>query len=99
MNHPKLFLHILTNTAIAGFTNMLLWFAITFWAYLTTHSVFVTGVLGGFYLMLNLLSGLWFGSLVDHHRKKTVMLGSSFASLFFYLIGFVLLIFLPEGTW
>jgi DHA3 family multidrug efflux protein-like MFS transporter len=56
MQKSHLFPHILTNTAIAGFTNMLLWFAITFWSYLTTHSVFVTGVLGGFYLVLNLLS-------------------------------------------
>lgn len=99
MKSQKLFPHILTNTAIAGFTNMLLWFAITFWSYLTTHSVFVTGVLGGFYLVLNLLSGLWFGSLVDHHRKKLVMLGSSVVSLFFYSIAFMMLIILPAQTW
>jgi MFS transporter, DHA3 family, multidrug efflux protein len=99
MHLEKLFSHILANTAIAGFTNMLLWFAITFWSYLTTESVFVTGMLGGFYLVLNLLSGLWFGSLVDHHRKKTVMLGSSIASLFFYILGFFMLIFLPGDTW
>ena len=99
MHNQNLFPHILINTAIAGFTNMLLWFAITFWSYLTTHSVFVTGVLGGVYLVLNLLSGLWFGSLVDHHRKKLVMLGSSAASLLFYLIGFALLTLLPSDTW
>lgn len=60
MHHRSLFLHILTNTAVAGFTNMLLWFAITFWAYLTTKSVFVTGMLGGIYLVLNLFGGIWF---------------------------------------
>ncbi len=48
------FSHILANTAIAGFTNMLLWFAITFWVFLMTRSVFMTGMLGGIYLILNL---------------------------------------------
>ena len=99
MQKSHLFPHILANTAVAGFTNMLLWFAITFWSYLTTHSVFVTGVLGGFYLVLNLVSGLWFGSLVDHNRKKLVMLGSSFVSLFFYSIAFAMLMILPPESW
>lgn len=99
MHLQKLFPHILTNTAVAGFTNMLLWFAITFWAYLETHSVFVTGMLGGIYLVLNLFGGIWFGSLVDHHRKKRVMLTSSLISLFFYSISFTMLLILPDSTW
>jgi DHA3 family multidrug efflux protein-like MFS transporter len=99
MTNPRLFPHILANSAIGGFTNMLLWFAITFWAYLETHSVFVTGMLGGVYLVLNLFSGIWFGSLVDHHRKKSVMLASSLTSLFFYSISFAMLLTLPESTW
>jgi DHA3 family multidrug efflux protein-like MFS transporter len=36
---------------------------------------------------------------VDHHRKKLVMLGSSVVSLFFYSIGFLMLILLPPDTW
>lgn len=99
MHNPHLFPHILTNSAIGGFTNMLLWFAITFWAYLETHSVFVTGMLGGIYLVLNLFWGIWFGSLVDHNRKKHVMLASSVTSLFFYSISFVMLLILPASTW
>ena len=94
-----LFPHILANTAIAGFTNMLIWFAITFWLYLETHSVFITGMLGGIYLVLNLFGGIWFGSLVDHHRKKPIMLVSSSASLFFYVIAFLMLLFFPESAW
>ncbi len=81
MKNSNLFPHILANSAIAGFTNMLLWFAITFWAYLETHSVFVTGMLGGVYLILNLFGGIYFGSLVDHNRKKWIMLASSITSL------------------
>ncbi len=99
MHLQKLFPHILANTAVAGFTNMLLWFAITFWAYLETRSVFVTGMLGGIYLVLNLFGGIWFGSLVDHHRKKQVMLASSLISLFFYSISFTMLLVLPDSTW
>lgn len=99
MPNPNLFPHILANTAIAGFTNMLLWFAITFWIFLTTRSVFMTGMLGGIYLVLNLFGGIWFGSLVDHYRKKSVMLISSIISLFFYGIAFLMISTLSESTW
>ena len=81
----KLFHSILLNNALAGFASMLLWFAITFWAYLETGSVCVTGMLSGMYLVLNLLTAIWFGSLVDHHRKKTIMTISSVLTLIFYL--------------
>ena len=99
MQTTSLFPHILINTAIAGFTNMLVWFAITFWLYLETHSVFITGMLGGIYLVLNLFGGIWFGSLVDHHRKKPIMLVSSITSLFFYSLAFGMLAYFPESAW
>lgn len=99
MQNPHLFPHILINTAIAGFTNMLIWFAITFWLYLETHSVFMTGTLGGVYLILNLFGGIWFGSLVDHNKKKPIMLISSVTSLFFYSISFLMLWIFPASTW
>jgi MFS transporter, DHA3 family, multidrug efflux protein len=99
MKTKSLFSHILTNTAIGGFTNMLLWFAITFWAYLETQSVFVTGVLGGVYLVFGLIGGIWFGSFVDHHPKRYVMIISSLSSLIFYSTGLALLALLPNDTW
>lgn len=99
MHNSRLFPHILINTAIAGFTNMLIWFAITFWLYLETHSVFITGMLGGIYLVLNLFGGIWFGSLVDHHRKKPIMLVSSVTSLLFYSLAFGMLAYFPESAW
>lgn len=99
MQQSHLFRHILANTAMAGFTNMLLWFAITFWVYLETRSVFMTGMLGGFYLILNLFGGIWFGSLVDHNRKKIIMMASSLISLAFYILVFVILSVLGESNW
>lgn len=81
MKNNNLFHHILVNFAIGGFTNNLIWFAMTFWVYLETHSVFITGMLGGMYLVLNLLSAIPFGSFVDHHPKRQVMLVSSLMSL------------------
>ena len=99
MSPKNLFPHILINTAIAGFTNMLIWFAITFWLYLETHSVFMTGMLGGVYLILNLFGGIWFGSLVDHNKKKPIMLASSVTSLSFYSLAFGMLAYFPESAW
>ena len=80
------FYHVLANNLIANITNFTVWFALFFWAYLETRSVFVTGMIAGAYLVITAFSGFWFGSLVDHHLKKTAMLGSSAASFGFYAL-------------
>lgn len=85
------FHQILANTLVANITNSTLWFALTFWVYLETKSVFATGTIGGIYLVSIALSGIWFGSIVDHNRKRTVMLLSSVGSFVFYAVSLVLL--------
>lgn len=82
------FYALLANNLIATITNSTVWFAITFYAYLQTRSVLVTSVIGGLYLVAVTFSGFWFGSLVDHNKKKTVMLWSSVFSLAIFAIGF-----------
>lgn len=94
----KTFYSLLVNTAIASVTNLTIWFALIFYVYLETQSVFATGMISGIYLTLTMLSGIWFGSLVDHNRKKTVMLGSSIASLVLYAISTVLVFLAPAGS-
>lgn len=84
------FHHLLANNLVANVTNFTVWFAITFWTYLETRSVFATGMIAGVYLVLTAASGIWFGSLVDHHRKKLVMLGSSVVSFALYGVSFAL---------
>ena len=78
------FHHALVNTLVAGVVNFTVWFAVTFWVYLQTRSVFATGVISGIYLVFTAASGIWFGSLVDRHPKRAVMLGSSAVSLLLY---------------
>jgi DHA3 family multidrug efflux protein-like MFS transporter len=90
------FHHLLANNLIAGITNFTVWFAITFWVFLETHSVFATGLIAGLYLVLTSSLGIWFGSLVDHHRKKLVMIGSSIASFGFYALSLALLFVFPQ---
>jgi len=80
----RTFRHALANTLVASVVNSTVWFAVTFWVYLETRSVFATGVISGIFLGLTALSGVWFGSLVDHHRKRSAMLGSSAASFALY---------------
>jgi MFS transporter, DHA3 family, multidrug efflux protein len=80
----RTFRHALANTLVASVVNSTVWFAVTFWVYLETRSVFATGVISGIFLGLTALSGVWFGGLVDHHGKRNVMLGSSAASLALY---------------
>ncbi|MBJ7439880.1 MAG: MFS transporter [Sphingopyxis sp.] len=78
------FHHLLVNNLIANITNFTVWFAITFWIFLETRSVFATGMIAGIYLVLTGALGIWFGSLVDHHRKRSMMLVSSLVSLAIY---------------
>lgn len=95
----KTFYQILGNTLLANVTNMTVWFAMIFFIYLETHSVTATSVVSGIYLVAAATSGIWFGSLVDHNKKKNVMLLSGFISLIIYSIGFVVYISTPAETW
>jgi DHA3 family multidrug efflux protein-like MFS transporter len=87
---PPAFYHLLANTLVIGVTHFTVWFAVTFWVYLETRSVFATGVIAGVYLALTAACGVWFGSLVDHHRKKTMMIVSTVSSLALYALAAVL---------
>lgn len=78
------FHHFLANNLVANITNFTVWFAITFWMFLETRSVFATGMIAGIFLVLTGGLGIWFGSLVDHHRKRTMMIASSIASFACY---------------
>ncbi len=89
------FHQILGNNLVANITNFTVWFAITFWAYLETRSVFATGVIAGLYLVFTAGFGIWLGSIVDHNAKKLVMLGSSVVSFGFYAVSLAILVLNP----
>ena len=94
----RVFHHVLANTLAAVVVNFTVWFAVTFWVYLQTRSVFATGVISGIYLVFTAASGIWFGSLVDRYPKRAVMLGSSAVSLLLYVAAFaVYLLADPAG--
>jgi len=84
MRPVTVFRLLLGNNLVANITNFTVWFAITFWVFLETRSVFATGMVAGIYLVFTAALGIWFGSLVDHHHKRNVMMGSSLMSLLFY---------------
>lgn len=90
------FHQILGNNLVANITNFTVWFALTFWVFLETQSVFATGMIAGVYLVLTAGLGFWFGSLVDHYPKKLAMLGSSVVSLIFYALSLALLLVVPH---
>ncbi|PWH06005.1 MFS transporter [Brachybacterium endophyticum] len=92
----KSFHRVLVNTAIANVTTGFLWFALTFWIYLETRSVLATGVIGGAYMGLVALCSLFFGVVVDHTRKKSVMALSSLITVSAYLVAGALWLVLPH---
>lgn len=82
----KKFYNVLINTLIANVTTSFLWFALTFWVYLETKSVLATAIIGGTYMLFVAIFSLMFGTIVDHNKKKRVMMLSSAITLFAYLI-------------
>ena len=92
------FHHLLANNLIANITNYTVWFAVTFWVYLETRSVFATGMIAGVYLVFTAGLGFWLGSIVDHNSKKLAMLGSSVVSAAFYGVGLLTLLLWPEAA-
>jgi DHA3 family multidrug efflux protein-like MFS transporter len=94
----RTFAHLLVNTSLVSVTNFTVWFAITFWVYLETGSVFAAGVISGIFLVSMVGTGVWFGSLVDHHRKKTVMQVSALVSLGLYLAALGLYVATPAAV-
>lgn len=73
----RAFRKILLNTLVANVTTSYLWFALTFWVYLETRSVMATAIIGGSFMLLVAVCGMWFGTLVDRHLKKRIMVASS----------------------
>jgi len=80
----RAFRQVLGNTLVANVTASYLWFALTFWAYLETRSVMATAIIGGGYMLFTAVFGTFFGTLVDRHRKKQVMVISSTVTLVAY---------------
>lgn len=89
---------ILVNNLVQNVVNFTVWFALIFWAFLETQSVFVTGMIGGIHLLFTGGFAIWFGSLVDHHRKKRIMLASSAGSFVLYAASLAVYLLTPEQT-
>lgn len=86
----KNFYHVLLNTLIANVTTSFLWFALTFWVYMETKSVLASGIIGGTYMLLVAIFSIVFGTIVDHNKKKRVMVFSAIFTLIFFALGGVI---------
>lgn len=89
---------MLVNTLLANITTSFLWFCLAFWVYLETRNVGLTGVINGLYMVLLTVGSVFFGSVVDHHRKKTVMVFAATTTLaFFGLAALVWILWVDPG--
>ena len=92
------FYQLVANTVVASTTNNFLWFALTFWVYLETRSVVATSVVGGAYMLLFAASGIFFGTFVDRHKRKTSFVLSNASSLVFFVLAGVVYLVAPEDS-
>ena len=83
------FRQLLGNTLATGVTSSFLWFALTFWVYLETRSVVATGVIGGAFSISSALTGPFFGTFADRHRKHTAMMLSTAVSTLCFVVATV----------
>lgn len=95
----RTFAQLLVNVLLVSFINFTVWFGITFFVYLQTRSVFATGMIAGLFLVAMAGTGVWFGSIVDHHRKKSVMQVSALVSLGIYAVALVYYAITPAEAW
>lgn len=70
---------------MSAVANMFIWFAIIFWMYLETGSVLATAYSGAIFMIGMSVSAFWFGSIVDHNKKKKVMIISTVITLVFFI--------------
>jgi DHA3 family multidrug efflux protein-like MFS transporter len=82
----RTFHRLLVNSLLSGVTSTFLWFAVTFWVFLETRSVVATSVIGGSFSASTALFGIVFGTFVDRHRKKAIMLFATCIALGCYLL-------------
>ncbi|MGH3666953.1 MAG: MFS transporter, partial [Acidimicrobiia bacterium] len=71
---------------------------LVFWVYLETRSVVATSVIGGVYMLLFAASGIFFGTFVDAHNRKTSMMLSSVGSLASFVLATIVYFVAPEGS-
>jgi MFS transporter, DHA3 family, multidrug efflux protein len=91
----RLFYQVLGNTLVASVSTVIVWFALTFWAYLQTGSVIVTSVLAVMFFGGNLLTGFVFGSLVDRYSKKTLILVTDAITAGIFVVSFLIYVTTP----
>jgi MFS transporter, DHA3 family, multidrug efflux protein len=94
----KTFYALIANNVVASIVNMTVWFAVIFYVFLQSRSVFATSIISGLFLLMTAVSGFWFGSIVDHHKKKEAMFGSSIFSLAIYIAGYLMYLNAPAGA-
>lgn len=94
----RTFHQVLVNTMLAQVTTSMVWFGLTFWAYLETRSVLVTSVLGGSYMLLIAVMSVPFGTLIDRVRKKTAMTVATMITTTAFAIGTVIYWLTPTGV-
>jgi DHA3 family multidrug efflux protein-like MFS transporter len=94
----KTFYQVLINSTIVSIINNFVWFAVVFWAYLETQSVLSTSIIMGAFLVAAALSSFWFGSIVDHHRKKYAMAASSIITLVMFIAAYLFYLALDHSA-
>ncbi|WP_432564960.1 MFS transporter [Kineococcus sp. SYSU DK003] len=92
----RVFAHLLVSNAVVSVVNYTVWFAVTFWVFLETRSVFATGMIAGIFVVATAATGIWFGSLVDNHHKHSVMQASALVSVAVYGVCLAVYLLTPD---
>lgn len=78
------FLHVLANIVLVSGAHGVAWFALVYFVYLQTRSVFASGLVSGLFFATGAVSGVVAGNLVDRRHTKALLQVSCAASLVLY---------------
>lgn len=94
----KKFYIVVANSFLSNVSSTLIWFALSIWVYIETQSVLATSIMSAVYMLSLIITGFIFGPIVDHHRKKIVMITSDIISLILFVLGFIIYSITPYDS-
>ncbi len=96
-DNERTFRRLLVNSLASTVTSSFLWFALTFWVYLETRSVVVTGVIAGAFSISAAILGPAFGTYVDRHRKQPSMVLATTITTVGFAAATIVFLVVPAG--
>ncbi|MGL4759075.1 MAG: MFS transporter [Patescibacteria group bacterium] len=80
---------LLINNLLSSIFSNFIWWALTFWTYLTTNNVLVTAYIAGIYTIFSALLSVYSGKLLDKYDKNKIIRFFSILQIVFMFLSYL----------